>query len=427
MSEGMGLPTKAACLGLVAGIGICFWQLASGDLTTRETMFFSSALAILSIAASWFISKHYSEQSYTKNLQMFRRKASEKVNNLSNELNKLTAFLQQELEPDEDVPSAEALLSKRMRIEAAIHMVGTLKSINEGSLSDWQAVIGAELVEQKEKQEEKEETLRDILEMMKTLPANAPAVDRVEPGEDEPKLQNQIDSIRSEMRVLATQVSGVPIKNPGPNKRKERIENKCPRCEKLLVYSQKTKANSTKALSCPHCGISLVSRESKGTFELLERAPIEEKLECFNCKSPISFPLDPLIGSTAEFDCTNCRARFRATRQATRIRIRHLNKSSGIAAANQFSGELLSRIKEAMGKQPWPTGRARQVSSQLNISLATISQALQILIARGDFLLQHDGKLYMPLEPDAHRELGMARKTSTPGSDRQGDTSNQIK
>lgn len=73
---------------------MCFWELASGNLTTRETIIFSSGLAVLSIVGSWIASKYYSEQSSAKNLQIFGRKASEKVNNLSNELNKLTAFLQ---------------------------------------------------------------------------------------------------------------------------------------------------------------------------------------------------------------------------------------------------------------------------------------------------------------------------------------------
>jgi predicted RNA-binding Zn-ribbon protein involved in translation (DUF1610 family) len=398
MTEEMGLPSKVACIGLVAGIAICFWQLTTGNLTSRETILFSSALAVLSIAASWFVSKHYSEQSYTKNLQTFGRKASEKVNNLSNELNKLTAFLQQELEPDEGVSSSEALLAKRMKIEAAIHMVGTLKSINEGSLSDWQAVIGDEIVEQKEKQEEKEETLRDILEMMKTLPATAPVTERTEPGEeDAPNLQKEIDSIRSEMRVLATQVSGVPIKNAEPKNRKERVERKCPKCDKLVVYSQRTRNNSIKAFSCPHCGISLVSRVFGGTFALTERMPVEEKLECPSCKSVLAFSLDPLPGSTVEIECKNCKAPLKATRRATLIRLRFLEKGSGIEAPSQLSEELLSRIKEAMGKQPWPTGRARQISNQLNISHAIINRALQVLISRGDFDLQQNGKLYAPL------------------------------
>lgn len=401
----MGLPTKVACVGLATGIAVCFWQLASGNLTTHETVFFSSALAILSIAASWFISKHYSEQSYTRNLQMFGRKASEKVNNLSSELNKLTAFLQQELEPDEDVSSTEALLSKRMRIEAAIHMLGTLKSINEGSLSDWQAVIGDEIVEQKEKQEEKEETLRDIIQMMKGLPANTYGLERVKPGdEDGTNLQKEIDSIRSEMRVLATQVSGVPIKNAGPKKRKEMVEKNCPKCDKPLVYFQKTKASSTKAFSCPHCGISLVSRPVGGAFVLSDRTPVEENLECINCKSVLSFRLDPLPGSTVDFECKNCKASLRATRRATVIKLRFLDRSSGIEAPHQLSEELLARIKEAMGNQPWPSGKAKQVSIQLGIPHGVINRALDALIGRGDFLIQHNNKLFAPVESAAHGE-----------------------
>jgi predicted RNA-binding Zn-ribbon protein involved in translation (DUF1610 family) len=398
MNEEMSLPTKVACFGLVAGVVICFWQLSRSSLTTRETIFFSSALAILSIAASWFLSKYYSEQSYTRNLQVFGRKASEKVNNLSTELNKLVAFLQQELEPDETLSSTEDLLSKRMRIEATIHMVGTLKSINEGTLSDWQAVIGDEIVEQKEKQEEKEETLRDILEMMKTLPPNESSTEKNTRGEGNEELLRRVDSIRSEMRMLATQVSGVPIKDGGLKKRKERIEKKCPNCDKALIYFQKTRPNSTKAFNCSHCGIPLISREIGGTFKLTDRAPVDEKLECPNCNSGLSFALDPNPGSSIDLECNHCKAALRATRRANVIRLRYLDKDAKDGQPMQLSDELLFRVKDEMGKQPWATGKSREVANRLKIPHTTVSRAIQVLVSRGEFMLQHNGRLYSPVE-----------------------------
>src|SRR6266480_6049197 len=97
------------------------------------------------------------------------------------------------------------------------------------------------------------------------------------------ELQGEIRSIRSEIRMLATQVSGVPLKNAKAKTRKEHVEKDCPRCGKKIVYSQRTKANSVKAFACAECGCSLYSRQSDGAFLLRERKPTEEKLACPDC------------------------------------------------------------------------------------------------------------------------------------------------
>jgi hypothetical protein len=39
----------------------------------------------------------------------------------------------------------EALQAREERIESAIHLIRTLKSVNDTSLSDWEGVIGDEL------------------------------------------------------------------------------------------------------------------------------------------------------------------------------------------------------------------------------------------------------------------------------------------
>jgi DNA-directed RNA polymerase subunit RPC12/RpoP len=306
----------------------------------------------------------------------------------------LIAFLQQEIELEDD-GGHEGLLSKRIKIESAIHMLGTLKSINEGSLSDWQAVIGEEIVEQKEKQEEKEETLREIIEMMRTLPDKVSEDDKNAPDDTvDNDLQKEMASIRNEVRVLASQISGVPIRTTIPKKRRVQVEQKCPKCGILVTYTQKMKGNSTKALNCPHCGVALVSQLKGDSFSLSERTAVAEHVECPNCKSVIAFALDPMVGSSAEIECKKCRATLRATRRATLIRVRFLDSRSGVLSPNQISEDLLLRIKEAMGGQPWATGRSRQVAIQLDLPKTVVDRGVQLLISRGDFYVQHNGKLY---------------------------------
>lgn len=286
-----------------------------------------------------------------------------------------------------------------MRMEAAIHMLGTLKSINEGSLSDWQAVIADEISQQKEKQEEKEETLREVIEMMKALPVSSPTPEKPEGAQNNDEiLAKEIDSIRSEIRLLATQVSGVAIKANAPAPQKIKIESRCPQCEKALSYRQRSRLNSTKAINCPHCAAKLISLRQGDAFVLSERHAIQEKVECPNCHSILSFSLDPPVGSSADVGCKSCHCQLRATRRPTFLRLRFLDKASGKQSPNAINEEPLLRVKEAMGQQPWPTRRSHHVADRLNIPHSVVSQALQVLIARGDFLLQQNGKLYAPVD-----------------------------
>ena len=73
-------------LGVVVGIGVCFWRIVSGNTTDNEALLLSLILTIISILGSWIVSSFYSEYTFSKSLRTFALKASEKVNNLSNEL-----------------------------------------------------------------------------------------------------------------------------------------------------------------------------------------------------------------------------------------------------------------------------------------------------------------------------------------------------
>src|SRR5437868_228161 len=120
-------------LGLIAGGAECLNLIAGSQLTNREAALLGLLLAILSVLASWIITHMYSEsqsanlikdvqEQHRANLKTYALKAAEKVNNLSNELNKLSLYLDEELSYT-DYPNAEAeLSSKEERIESAIHI-----------------------------------------------------------------------------------------------------------------------------------------------------------------------------------------------------------------------------------------------------------------------------------------------------------------
>jgi hypothetical protein len=136
MGEDNKWVTGALLLGMLVGIAVCLWRLTAGPSTANEALLLSVVLTIFSMLGSWVASRHYAEASFNKNLRLFALKAAEKVTNLSNELNRLSAFLQEELRSTESESPSQSLLARNVRIEGAIHVINTLKSVNDGALSD---------------------------------------------------------------------------------------------------------------------------------------------------------------------------------------------------------------------------------------------------------------------------------------------------
>jgi len=144
-------------------------------------------------------------------------------------------------------------------------------------------------------------------------------------------------------------------------------------------------------------GVPLYSRSQDGTFSLKERKPLDEKIACPNCGLEASLALDPVPGSVVNFSCVGCRREYRAVRRAKDINLKQADKGNAAIRSEEVSEELLIRIRNSMGPQPWPRGRSRVVASQLDISHAILERAIQQLISRGDFRLQLNGKLYEPV------------------------------
>jgi hypothetical protein len=209
------------------------------------------------------------------------------------------------------------------------------------------------------------------------------------------ELQGEIRSIRSEIRMLATQVSGCHLKTLSPKRAKRTLKRIALDAEKRLRILR-TKANSVKAFACAECGCSLYSRQSDGAFLLSERKPTEKKLACPDCGFEGTLALDPVHGGTADFECAKCHSLYRAVRRAKDVNLRPVKKSNDLLRWPEISEELLGRIRVAMGPQPWPSGRARDVAAQLGIARAITHRAVEQLIARGDFRLQLNGRIYEP-------------------------------
>ncbi len=408
-------PRIILLIATILGLGYCLWKITHGA-TPNEALLLSLFMTVLSVMASWIVSRYYAKASYEDNLKVFALKAAEKVTNLSNELNRLSAFLQKALEEDDFTSPSEELLAKSIRFEDAIHLITALRSVNDTSLSDWRGIIGNELSKQREaqleEQEEREDRLREIMERIEHIEHESTQTVGLQEMQERERLRTELAMLRGDMRLLASQVGGVQLR---ATKRKT-FERPCPHCSAVIEYSHNTKNLTTKKVDCPHCNARLYA-QSDGTESVLrERNPIPESLACPACGTVEAQNIDPLYGTMHEYECGRCHAWLRAVRSRKGI---HLRVVTPIAANAQidigpFAGtlplasqgkpadlseEMLERIAELMGPQPWPKGKSQEVRTKLGLTRLAIDGAIDRLISQGVFRPQVDGILYAPMNP----------------------------
>jgi uncharacterized membrane protein (DUF485 family) len=91
-------------VGFFIGVVVCIFIISSDDLTSRESSVVSLFLTFLSIIASWLLSNIYGnsqhlqaieevKEMHNEKIKIFALKAAEKVNNLSQNINKLSIYL----------------------------------------------------------------------------------------------------------------------------------------------------------------------------------------------------------------------------------------------------------------------------------------------------------------------------------------------
>ena len=399
-------------LAIVVAIGICVHYLGKGDLTARENGLLSIVLTGLSVLASWAVTEMYSASQYKEaleevqeqhrsNLRTYALKAAEKVNNLSSELSRLAVYLQQELDYTEYRNAEEELTAKEERLESAIHLINTLKSVNDTALSDWQGVIGDELEEQREEKSEREERLMATLAEMEhfLIPEVSALKEHRISAED---VQRQLELMRREIRLAVSTASGGSVPLPKIGRKRTIAEAKCPACGELTTFRGASAIGLTKAAKCRICHSKLMANldDERGPY-LTVRVPVEEKIVCPACEADNKILIDPAAGSSSVVSCQKCSCRISATRTKAGLQIRGLGSlpKTEVAVAQAAIPEgLLNLIRDSLPAQPWPTGTARQVATALGIKHSVVSAAIQVLIKRGDFRPQVDGVLYAPVE-----------------------------
>lgn len=394
---------------LVATLPLCIYYISSGELTSREGSLLGVILTIVSVAVTWIVTHIYSQSQHEKaikqvqefhrnNLQTYAKKAAEKVNNLSNQLSRMSIYLAEELDRSDFDNLSETILSREERIRSAIHLIDTLKSVNDTALSDWEGVIGDMLDKQREEKQEKEEELRQLTERLQSLMETQ--VDSLHEGRhDTDVIKAEIEDIRQDLRVMVASVGLTQATlSRRPRRPKFDVKAKCPECSADIEYRQKPIVNPSKAIECKSCGVKLISKyiPEKG-FVLGPRTYLVETIRCPSCQHTFNVKMDTFLGSFLVIVCDGCHCEIRLARTgegAIRVTLPAesqitLSKPSAV----QLSEAIIQQVKEKLPQQPWPKGIHQSIATALNLRPAIVYRAIQELIQREVFRPQKDGKL----------------------------------
>lgn len=344
---GVGVISLAVVVGIVIYLG-------NNDLSNRENILFNILLTIFSVITSLIISHFYFDASnkktlseikkdYENNLRLYARKAAEKVANLSNELTRLSIYLQTDIDSDEN-PQSELLIKDEV-IKSAVHIIGTLKSVNDRSLSDWRGVIpDEEITEQNEIIEERESEFKEFLNEYRQVLEATPSRMYIENHEENDDVRKEIKALNQKIESFATSVLGTPAittRGANPRAQREMVTNQCPVCNNTLTYKQRPLKASIKEITCKKCSTKLYSKWSvKSGYEV-------------SATPPDKVPIDE---------------------------------------------DTLELVKSKLPAQPWPKGTSKKIGDELDIAPSQMRRYTDELIKRGVFKVQIDGVLYEPEE-----------------------------
>jgi hypothetical protein len=413
----------------VLGIGVLISLLVItfANLTANESTLLSLLLTILSFIASWMVSQFFADRSHKlaieevkeqhlSDLRTYALNAAEKVSTLSSELSKLSIYLQQELEDEEDEEDytpEELYMSSYERIESAIHIINTLKSVNDTYLSDWKGVIGEELDAKFEEQQEKENNLRLLVEKVEHI-IKARPTETSENVSEVQKVSRQINDLRKDLNLALNSVSGTFVRpfRVTPQSKKQEVALPCPYCDNQLNYRLRPKKTSSKVIPCSKCNNkSLAKWNQESGFILEKEVKINETYNCPWCNEPVQTTLSNFLHSKSMNTCTKCKGESQIIRTVDKFNIHQVNKP---ITNIPFQGELtdfnkddnkviinedtLTKIKNEMPVQPWPKGTHKVVAEKLGLELKIVRHHISELIRRGEFKPQIDGVLYEPIK-----------------------------
>lgn len=397
----------AILIGLAIALAVTYYAYVVSIDSPSKGVLLKALLTALAILGAWLAARQYSEWSFKKSLRTLALKDVERVDNLSDQLDKLSAYLQHGLTAGGHSPGQE-LMAKDLRMEAAIHIIQTLKSVNDRSLNEWGEVIGEVVSAHRDERGRKEEHLRDLVDRLEALsPANMG--DLLSIGDGSPTaLQNQMDSIRSDVRLFASQM-GVPVRLTGSVSRTEGMAfSSCPSCKNVLEYRQQPKEGAVKSVRCPTCGERLLSTFDGTSFNLEIRRTVRESVTCLMCGIQYPVDLGNWLGAITTSTCPSCGLQIKVSRSRSGANIRAerqestpaLEPAAELPVESPDFEDLLEKVRQGLPPQPWPKGTSRKVARQMGLAQSQVNRVITELIRRGEFKPQVDGKVYAPVKED---------------------------
>jgi len=404
--------TNLIIFAFLVAIIIIIASISTNDLTSNEATLLSVLLTIISVIASWLLSSYFAKQAHKQaieevrkeshdNLRTYALNAAEKVDNLSNELSRLSSYLREELESEEESEERE-LLSKTLRIESCIHIIDTLKSVNDTSLSDWKGVIGDELEEREEEKEERETRLLLLTEKIEDLISRQTSTKDKYSKTDLSKVMDQLDKLS---KSINSPIS--PIRTSGKKPRKEKIEAKCPNCHQDFNYSQRTNPNSCKTITCSKCGKRFVSKFNEEMMPyLIEEKIIDESITCPSCSEVLNVKMSNIPFTKEVVICKTCFSEIKLVRTTdldiSLSIIDNQSTQTDLISKQDIDDELLELVAKTLPAQPWPTSIHRNIAENLKISNGLAYRCITRLIEQGKFNPQINGVVY--IKSDLKRE-----------------------
>lgn len=387
-------------------VGFCLlgtlFSLSQDGLTNREVTLFSSALAVLSMAISWLITDIYSESSkqsaldeakkfHTENINTYVVNASEKVNNISNELNRLSIWLKQ-INQDYSESELHEVIVIRERVASATHLIETLKSVNDTTVNDWRGVIDGEIKNYREKEEiEKQKQIDGLLLRIKNL--EALDAQGEEASESVINARKDLDSLLSDQGIVLNHAKKI-----------QHVTRKCPNCSTTVGYDQHTRNDNIRQIRCNKisCNSILVSKYNSHdkNFEIFAPEVHDEHVLCEGCGHQhfLEVPTYENAITREKCDCSNViSVRYRDSNF-------HVYQSKpGTQSPREITEEFLQQVLTLLPPQPWEKEVHKKVAKELNETNSMVQKAVKQLIKRGDLYDQVDGRLF------EYREVNVAQ------------------
>jgi transcription elongation factor Elf1 len=381
----------------------CFWQIFAGTQTAREAVLLSLLLTIASISASWVVTHFYAVNAskekiqeiklmHHENLRLFGLKAAEKVFNLSNEIARLEEYVTETVDERDNTDSSVALKISDERLAGIRHSLVTLRSINDRSLSDWEGVIGEELKQKQLEFKEYEEEMSELVHRIEELDSKFSNQDT---------LKLQLASIQKEMKSISSQLPNTYIF--GGVRPPKSIKLSCPECgHEIKIRTNLRGVVHYKGVTCPSCGVDWICTPNDDfSAQLIRRKEIRETAHCPVCNHLNTFNLDNIAGGFVLINCANCNTPLNASRARAGVTTTIRNSQSAPeVSGQQLSEDFIAQVQSLLPAQPWPKNTHKEVAEKLDVPFKKVSKAIAVLIARGVFYDQRDGKvLYDPPDP----------------------------